>query len=184
MQHHLAGMNRTLVHILFVTAVLGLGLAIGYINIPDAWYRSLAKPDFTPPDWIFAPAWSLLYIMIGIAGARSFLGRRRAAGLSGDRRAAGLLGDRQAAGLSGDRRAAQWPLWLAQMVLNFLWSPLFFGLHQIAAALVVICLLLASIAAFIIASLRQDGISALLFVPYLAWVAFATLLNGSIFLMN
>lgn len=175
MQHHLAGMNRTLVHILFVTAVLGLGLAIGYINIPDAWYRSLAKPDFTPPDWIFAPAWSLLYIMIGIAGARSFLGRRRAAGLSGDR---------QAAGLSGDRRAAQWPLWLAQMVLNFLWSPLFFGLHQIAAALVVICLLLASIAAFIIASLRQDGISALLFVPYLAWVAFATLLNGSIFLMN
>ncbi|MDX0517544.1 tryptophan-rich sensory protein [Sinorhizobium medicae] len=168
-------MNRTLVHILFVTAVLGLGLAIGYINIPDAWYRSLAKPDFTPPDWIFAPAWSLLYIMIGIAGARSFLGRRRAAGLSGDR---------QAAGLSGDRRAAQWPLWLAQMVLNFLWSPLFFGLHQIAAALVVICLLLASIAAFIIASLRQDGISALLFVPYLAWVAFATLLNGSIFLMN
>ncbi|MDX1125194.1 tryptophan-rich sensory protein [Sinorhizobium medicae] len=159
-------MNRTLVHILFVTAVLGLGLAIGYINIPDAWYRSLAKPDFTPPDWIFAPAWSLLYIMIGIAGARSFLGRRRAAGLS------------------GDRRAAQWPLWLAQMVLNFLWSPLFFGLHQIAAALVVICLLLASIAAFIIASLRQDGISALLFVPYLAWVAFATLLNGSIFLMN
>ncbi|MGZ2439224.1 benzodiazapine receptor [Sinorhizobium medicae] len=175
MQHHLAGMNRTLVHILFVTAVLGLGLAIGYINIPDAWYRSLAKPDFTPPDWIFAPAWSLLYIMIGIAGARSFLGRRRAAG---------LLGDRRAAGLSGDRRAAQWPLWLAQMVLNFLWSPLFFGLHQIAAALVVICLLLASIAAFIIASLRQDGISALLFVPYLAWVAFATLLNGSIFLMN
>ncbi|WP_458380266.1 TspO/MBR family protein [Sinorhizobium medicae] len=168
-------MNRTLVHILFVTAVLGLGLAIGYINIPDAWYRSLAKPDFTPPDWIFAPAWSLLYIMIGIAGARSFLGRRRAAG---------LLGDRRAAGLSGDRRAAQWPLWLAQMVLNFLWSPLFFGLHQIAAALVVICLLLASIAAFIIASLRQDGISALLFVPYLAWVAFATLLNGSIFLMN
>ncbi|WP_028054337.1 TspO/MBR family protein [Sinorhizobium medicae] len=177
-------MNRTLVHILFVTAVLGLGLAIGYINIPDAWYRSLAKPDFTPPDWIFAPAWSLLYIMIGIAGARSFLGRRRAAGLSGDRRAAGLLGDRRAAGLSGDRRAAQWPLWLAQMVLNFLWSPLFFGLHQIAAALVVICLLLASIAAFIIASLRQDGISALLFVPYLAWVAFATLLNRSIFLMN
>ncbi|MQX46837.1 TspO/MBR family protein [Sinorhizobium medicae] len=177
-------MNRTLVHILFVTAVLGLGLAIGYINIPDAWYRSLAKPDFTPPDWIFAPAWSLLYIMIGIAGARSFLGRRREAGLSGDRRAAGLLGDRRAAGLSGDRRAAQWPLWLAQMVLNFLWSPLFFGLHQIAAALVVICLLLASIAAFIIASLRQDGISALLFVPYLAWVAFATLLNGSIFLMN
>ncbi|MDX0437007.1 tryptophan-rich sensory protein [Sinorhizobium medicae] len=177
-------MNRTLVHILFVTAVLGLGLAIGYINIPDAWYRSLAKPDFTPPDWIFAPAWSLLYIMIGIAGALSFLGRRRAAGLSGDRRAAGLLGDRRAAGLSGDRRAAQWPLWLAQMVLNFLWSPLFFGLHQIAAALVVICLLLASIAAFIIASLRQDGISALLFVPYLAWVAFATLLNGSIFLMN
>ncbi|RVJ83975.1 TspO/MBR family protein [Sinorhizobium medicae] len=177
-------MNRTLVHILFVAAVLGLGLAIGYINIPDAWYRSLAKPDFTPPDWIFAPAWSLLYIMIGIAGARSFLGRRRAAGLSGDRRAAGLLGDRRAAGLSGDRRAAQWPLWLAQMVLNFFWSPLFFGLHQIAAALVVICLLLASIAAFIIASLRQDGISALLFVPYLAWVAFATLLNGSIFLMN
>ncbi len=151
-------MNRTLVHALFVITVLGLGLAIGYINIPDAWYRSLAKPNFTPPDWLFAPAWSILYAMIGIAGARSFLDQRH--------------------------RSPQWPLWLAQMILNFLWSPLFFGLHQIAAALVVICALLASIIAFMLVSLPQDRISALLFAPYLAWVAFATLLNGSIFLMN
>jgi translocator protein len=151
-------MNRTVVHVIFVVAVLGLGLAIGYINIPDAWYRSLAKPSFTPPDWVFAPAWSILYVMIGIAGARSFL----------DHRGHSVL----------------WPLWLTQMILNFLWSPLFFGLHQIAAALVVIFALFASIVAFILASLRKDRISALLFVPYLAWVAFATLLNGSIFLMN
>ncbi len=150
-------MNRILVHVLFIAAVLGTGLLIGVNNIPGEWYQSLAKPSFNPPNWIFAPVWSTLYVMIGIAGARTFLDHRRSPAMR---------------------------FWLAQMILNFLWSPLFFGMQQVGAALVAIIALLVAVLGFIIASRRQDYLSSLLFVPYAAWVAFATLLNASIFLLN
>ncbi|MGO4619271.1 TspO/MBR family protein [Ensifer sp. 2YAB10] len=150
-------MNRTIVYIVFVAAVLGLGLLIGYNNIPGEWYQSLAKPAFNPPNWVFAPVWSILYVIIGIVGARMFLDHRRTAAMR---------------------------LWLAQMILNFLWSPLFFGMQDISSALIVIIALLIAVAGFAIASWRQDRISALLFLPYLAWVAFATVLNSAILLMN
>jgi tryptophan-rich sensory protein len=150
-------MNRTIVYIVFVAAVLGLGLLSGYNNIPGEWYQSLAKPAFNPPNWVFAPVWSILYVMIGIVGARMFLDHRRTTAMR---------------------------LWLAQMILNFLWSPLFFGMQDISSALIVIIALLIGVAGFVIASWRQDRISALLFLPYLAWVAFATVLNSAILLMN
>jgi tryptophan-rich sensory protein len=150
-------MNRPLVYLVFVAAVLGLGLLIGYNNIPGEWYQSLKKPTFNPPNWIFAPVWSVLYVMIGIAGARMFLDHRRSAAMR---------------------------LWLAQMIFNFLWSPLFFGMQDIASALIVIIALLIAVITFVVASWQRDRISALLLLPYLAWVAFATMLNGSIFLMN
>ncbi|WP_077962694.1 TspO/MBR family protein [Ensifer adhaerens] len=150
-------MNRTIVYAVFIAAVLGLGLLIGTNNIPGDWYQSLAKPAFNPPDWIFAPVWSILYVMIGIVGARMFLDLRHTAAMR---------------------------LWLAQMIFNFLWSPLFFGMQDIASALIVIIALLIAVAGFVVASWQRDRLSALLFLPYLAWVAFATVLNGSIFLMN
>ncbi|MBP1857993.1 TspO/MBR family protein [Rhizobium herbae] len=150
-------MNRFIIHILFIAAVLGCGLLIGINNIPGEWYQSLAKPSFNPPNWIFAPAWSVLYVIIGFVGARTFLHHRQSAAMR---------------------------FWVAQMIFNFAWSPLFFGLHEIALALIVILSLLISIAGFIATSRKQDYLSALLFLPYLAWVAFATLLNTSIFLMN
>ncbi len=150
-------MNRILIHILFIAAVLGCGLLIGINNIPGEWYQSLVKPSFNPPNWIFAPVWSILYVMIGFTGARTFLDHR-------------------------DTTAMRF--WVAQMIFNFAWSPLFFGFREIAMALIVIIALLISIVGFIVVSRKQDILSALLFVPYLAWVAFATLLNTSIFLMN
>lgn len=73
-------------------------------------------------------------------------------------------------------------LWLAQMFLNFLWSPLLFGFEDISLALIIA--LLIAVAGFVVASRRRDRVSALLFLPYLAWVAFATTLNSSILLMN
>ena len=81
---------------------------------------------------------------------------------------------------------ANWPmkLWWTQLVLNFLWSPVFFSAHQIGLALVVILVLLAAILAFIAASWGQDRVAAWLFVPYAAWVAFASVLNASIFVLN
>jgi len=150
-------MNRILIHILFIAAVLGCGLLIGINNIPGEWYQSLVKPSFNPPNWIFAPVWSILYVTIGFTGARTFLDHR-------------------------DTTAMRF--WVAQMIFNFAWSPLFFGFREIAMALIVIIALLISIVGFIVVSRKKDAVSALLFVPYLAWVAFATLLNTSIFLMN
>ena len=75
-------------------------------------------------------------------------------------------------------------LWWAQMLLNFLWTPIYFGMHQIGFALVVILLLLASIIAFIVAAWRPDRVSALIFLPYAVWVAFASVLNASILMLN
>ena len=150
-------MNRPIVYAIFIAAVLGLGLLIGYNNIPGEWYQSLAKPAFNPPNWVFAPVWSILYVMIGIAGARTFLDHRRTAAMR---------------------------LWLAQMILNFLWSPLFFGMQDISSALIVILALVIAVAGFVVASWQRDRLSALVFLPYLAWVAFATALNSAILLMN
>jgi translocator protein len=150
-------MNRILVHILFIAGVVGCGMLIGINNIPGEWYSSLTKPSFNPPGWIFAPVWSLLYAVIGFTGARTFLDHRPTTAMR---------------------------FWAAQMIFNFAWSPLFFGLHEIALALIVIIALLISIVGFIVSSRKQDHLSSLLFLPYLAWVGFATLLNASIFLMN
>jgi tryptophan-rich sensory protein len=79
-----------------------------------------------------------------------------------------------------------WPmkLWWGQLVLNFLWSPVFFAAHQVGVALVVILLMLAAILAFVAAARRHDRIAAWLFAPYAAWVAFASVLNASLFALN
>ena len=149
--------NTPLVYLAFIILVLGGGLLIGAGNIPDEWYRSLAKPAFNPPDWVFAPVWSLLYAIIGVVGARTWLALRHSMAMR---------------------------LWFAQMVFNFAWSPVFFGLHDPTSAMIVILGLLVSVAAFIAVSWRQDRTAALLFAPYLAWVAFATALNAAILLLN
>ena len=150
-------MNRFGSLILFLVLVIGGGLAIGYLTAPGEWYAGLAKPSFNPPGWVFAPVWTVLYGLIAVAGWRSFV-----------------------------RDRAGWPmrLWWAQLALNFLWSPVFFAAHRIGLALLVILLLLAAILAFVAASWRRDRIAAWLFAPYAAWVAFASVLNGSIFALN
>lgn len=141
----------------FLTLSLGGGLLIGVLTAPGAWYEALNKPAFNPPAWLFGPVWTVLYIFIGIAGWRTW---------------------RQQAGGGAMR------FWWAQMALNFLWSPVFFAAHRPGLALVVILLLLAAILGFIRAALRIDRAAAALFLPYAAWVAFATVLNASIFTLN
>lgn len=142
---------------LFVVIVVGIGFAIGSSNLPGGWYAGLNKPPFNPPNWIFAPVWSIVYVLIALAGARTW------------------------------ERAPRGPamlLWAAQMVLNFAWSPVFFTWHGTGVALIIIVAMLVTIAAFIRDRWQADRTAALLFAPYLAWVAFATLLNASIFLLN
>ncbi len=142
---------------LFIGLVLGGGTAIGYLTAPGEWYAELNKPAFNPPNWIFGPVWTTIYILIGVAGWRIW---------------------------HKDRGSLAMKLWWAQLVLNFLWSPTFFSLHQIALALAIILPLLAVILAFIATSRKIDGLAALLFVPYAAWVSFASLLNASILALN
>lgn len=149
--------SRVATHLFFLVLVVGGGLLIGVLNRPDDWYLSLAKPGFAPPNWIFAPVWTTLYVLIAFAGARSFIDHRRSAAMR---------------------------LWWAALLLNFAWSPLFFGLHEPALAMIVIIGLIVAILLFIAFSWRADRTAAILFLPYLAWTSFASVLNAAIVALN
>jgi benzodiazapine receptor len=125
------------------------------------WYGAIEKPGFTPPGWVFGPVWTTLYLLMGVA---AFLVWQK-----------GLR--------SGAVRVALgW--FLVQLVLNALWSPVFFGLHRIGPALVVVVLLWAAIVVTIHYFSRVSRPATLLLVPYLLWVSFATILNLSIWQLN
>ncbi len=131
--------------------------AFGAMFMPGPWYQALAKPSWTPPDWLFGPVWAVLYIMIAIAGWLAWRSRSRAL----------LL-----------------PIWAGGLLLNASWSWLFFGRHAIDVALVDITLIWASIVLFIVLAWSGDKRASLLFMPYLAWVTLATALNFTIWRLN
>ncbi len=127
---------------------------------PGNWHAALSKPSWNPPNWVFAPVWTTLYVLIAVAGW-----------------------------LVWRERPAAWAkhasvLWFVQMALNAAWSWLFFGLHETLWALVDIVLMVITIAAFVAVSWQPKRLAAWLFVPYLLWVSFATALNASIWWMN
>lgn len=142
---------------LFLLVVLGVGILIGTGFPPGDWYAGLTKPAFNPPNWLFAPVWTTLYVMIAIAGWRSYL--------------------REGLGPATG-------LWIAQLVLNWAWTPVFFGAHLLWLGLAVIATLAAVILAFIVTTWSRDRLSAVLMLPYLAWVSFASLLNLSLAWLN
>lgn len=124
------------------------------------WYSSITKPGFTPPNWVFGPAWTILYIMMGVS---LYL----------------LL---EARG-PGHKKAAL-AFFSIQLLLNLLWSVLFFGLNSPSLALLEIVFLWIAIAATIFFAWPVSRNSALLLIPYLLWVSFAAFLNFSIFMLN
>lgn len=142
---------------LFLALSVFGGIAIGMSNPPDAWYAALNKPVFNPPNWLFGPVWTVLYVVIGVVGWRTW---------------------RQ----GPNSRAMK--LWWAQMALNFAWSPLFFSAHRMDLALLVILSMLVTINAFIVVQWRSDPMNARLFIPYSAWVSFATVLNAALLTLN
>lgn len=148
-------MTKTTTRAAFLVLVAGGGLLIGALTAPGAWYAGLEKPHFNPPNWIFGPVWTVLYILIAMAGWRAYE--------------------------AGSQRLR---LWWTQLGLNFLWSPVFFVLQQPWLAAVIIAALFGVIVAFIAQSWPKDRLSAWGFVPYLAWVGFATVLNLSIAILN
>lgn len=140
----------------FAVAAAG-GLANSY-GLTD-WYPTLAKPWFNPPNWVFGPVWTVLYLMIAVAGARFWL----------------------ADVPDGGRAMAAWSV---QLALNLGWSWVFFYGQAIGWALVVIVGLWLSILATIIAGWTKDRLASVLLFPYLAWVSFAAVLNFAIWRLN
>lgn len=137
---------------------LALGTLSGVLfsgSIAD-WYQTLNHPPGTPPPWVFGPVWSLLYLAMGIS--------------------AGLLWN--------DRNRRALSVFAIQFVLNLAWTPVFFGAHRIGWAMAVIIALWVAIATTMILARRSSRTAALLLLPYLVWVSYASYLNGGYLILN
>jgi translocator protein len=143
----------------FLAAGIG-GLFTGPQVAPGEWYDTLAKPFFTPPSWLFGPVWTALYAAMAVAGW--LVWRER-----------GRMNVRPALVLFG-----------AQLILNLLWSVVFFGMESPGWGLVEILILWGAIFLTIISFMRVSRMAGWLLVPYLMWVTFATFLNAGIWLLN
>jgi tryptophan-rich sensory protein len=125
------------------------------------WYKGLAKPSFNPPAWLFGPAWTVLYLLMAVAA---------------------WLVWKQGIGAPGVKLALA--VFLVQLILNCLWSILFFGLRSPLAGLVDIVAMWLAILATIVLSFRVSVPAGVLLLPYIAWVSFAALLNAAILRLN
>lgn len=154
---------KTLLSKLLVSSFvcLLLGSASGFLTIESitGWYSTINKPSWNPPNWIFGPVWTTLYVMMGSAFALVWHANHV------------------------EKKRAIF-LFVFQFVLNLLWTPIFFGLHWIGLALVDIILLFILIILTIMQFAKISKLAAWLLVPYLAWVGFASALNGSIWTLN
>ena len=142
----------------FLAAALGSAATTTAIT---TWYPTIIKPSWNPPNWVFAPVWTPLDLLMSIAAWRAWR-------------------------VSATPAAATKTLWLygAQLVLNALWSVLFFTLHRPGLALIEIILFLALLITLQVRFARTDRLAALLWSPYVAWVSFASFLNGTIWWLN
>jgi len=142
---------------------LTIGITASLFTEPEikGWYLALNKPTFNPPNWLFAPVWTTIYILIGLAAFRVWRNRTDTAGF----------------------KTTLW-VYAIQLVLNFSWSIVFFGMHQILGAFLVIVSLWVSIVLNMYYFGKYSKIAAWLLLPYLLWVSFASTLNLAIYLLN
>lgn len=150
--------RRPLLFFILVTLMVGAGAStFADPNIPT-WYAGLVHPSFAPPNWLFAPVWTTLYVVMAVAAWRVW-------------RVAGT-------------RSPEMTAYAMQLIFNFVWSAIFFAGHQIGLALVEIGLLLLLILATTILFWRRDRLAAGLFLPYLAWTIFTAFLNHGFWALN
>lgn len=149
--------------VISIAIPVGVGMFGSLFTRPeiDGWYQTIEKPGWQPPNWVFGPVWTTLYIMMGIA---FYLVWKSSATV-------------------GKKRPAM-VLWGVQLVLNFFWSFIFFRLHQIGWALAEIIVLWLAILLTIFAFARISRVAAWLMVPYISWVSFAGLLTYAIYQLN
>lgn len=151
-----------------IAITVSICLLVGYLSsivtqsTIKTWYPTLMKPSFNPPNWIFAPVWTLLFILMGIA--------------------VGLVWDK----LDSDRELVKKGMFFfaVQLALNALWSYLFFGLNNLLLASIEIILLLLLIYETYLIFKKLDKKASYLLIPYMAWVSFATVLTISIYFLN
>ena len=146
-----------------ITVCLSTGILGSFAtrNSITNWYAHLSRPSFTPPDWTFGVVWPVLYVMMGISAFLIWnmdINRRQV------RVALGVFA--------------------LQLILNGLWTPIFFGLHLIGVALVEIVMMWTAILLTILTFWKVSKPAALLLLPYILWVSFAVVLNASLFLLN
>lgn len=141
---------------IFLLACAAAG-ATGAVFTPGAWYRSLNKPWFTPPDWVFPVAWTTIYLLISFAGARLAV-------------------------LEGSAYAMAF--WAAQAALSTLWTPLFFGLRRIKGSLLVMAPLWLSVLGCMLSAFALDFWAGMAFVPYMVWATVAAALNFRMWRLN
>lgn len=156
-------MNNILKLIISIALPLAIGAVGSYFTIPEisGWYQTINKPSWNPPNWIFGPVWTTLYVLMGIA----------------------LYLVWKTPNSIGNKKIAV-SLFIIQLGLNFLWSVIFFSLHQPGWALVEIILLWIFILLTIFSFSPINKISAWLLVPYICWVSFAMILNYAIWQLN
>ncbi|HEY9721374.1 MAG TPA: TspO/MBR family protein [Oscillatoriaceae cyanobacterium] len=153
-------MRTKLFHGLAALGFVGAGFVAGAIGLavggPDRWYARLVKPAGNPPGWVFGPIWSTLYVLQGLSGYRVWR-----------------------AGAKGALA-----LWGAQLGLNALWTPLFFGAHAPRAALADLIALWSTLGAYTVSAWRVSRGAGALVLPYWAWVSYAGYLNAQITRLN
>ncbi|MFD0858487.1 tryptophan-rich sensory protein TspO [Roseovarius aquimarinus] len=145
-----------MVFTIFLAATVGAG-ATGAMFPTGSWYARLAKPSWTPPNWMFPIMWTTIYLLIAFAGAR-------------------------VAGLPGSGYALAF--WAMQIAFNTLWTPIFFGLRRLKGALLVMAALWVAVAGATITHFQVDFWAGLAFVPYLVWVSIAGALNFTVWRLN
>lgn len=153
-------MKTSIVVLIGFVAICFAISAVGALFRPGEWYQHLAKPPWRPPNWIFPPVWTMLYLTIAVAGWLTW----RKVGFS--------------------TSVVTWALFLIQLLLNAAWTPLFFGLHRPDLAFFDIVLLWLSILGMISVFSSISMGAALLLLPYFLWVTFAAALNFSIWRLN
>lgn len=148
---------------LAIVACEAIGFFSAWISFNSfpLFYAALVKPTFAPPPWLFGPVWTVLYALMGIAAYLIYRDTKKK-----------------------KYHKAAWSLFGIQLLLNFLWSPIFFGWGQLFFALIEIIILLYFILLTIFAFLKVNKTAAYLLIPYFVWVAFASILTASIWLLN
>ena len=149
--------------IVSITICLFAGFLGSFFTTPaiPTWYSTLAKPSFAPPNWLFFPVWTTLFVMMGIS---LYLVWRR--------------------GLEGQQVKNALVIFAVQLILNVLWSAAFFGLRSPLSGLIEISILWVSIAFTIMIFMKISRTAGLLLIPYIIWVSFAAILNFMIWRLN